>query len=324
MNQNMPKPQTKKSATLWIGDLEPEVDEKYLYSVFAINHVVKSIKLYKDKLTNGRVNYAFVEFESIDVAEKVLNSFNGNPKPGYAKPFKINWGTPKTKRDNNSAAKFTNPQIGAKFTNPQMNPNFFKTIQNQFYSPYFLPQQNNILSETPQIPMIPLNHPMLFPNTFHDKAVALPEKKSIANKNTIYVGDIDDKVEIADLLSFFKNKYPSVSNVKLVKDAVTKKKKGYGFVTFGDQNEADRAISEMNGTILMGKKIKTNKSFTKNSLKTHQNEINNKALFYPTMMVPKMIPEGYVPMINPMVIDKMMTPQNGKNILNKKKKKKKK
>jgi RNA recognition motif-containing protein len=44
---------------------------------------------------------------------------------------------------------------------------------------------------------------------------------------------------------------------KIIVDPVNKTSKGYGFVKFSDQNEAQRAVSEMNGKYLNGKSIKT-------------------------------------------------------------------
>ena len=45
----------RKCNTLWIGDLELEVDEKYLFDVFDKDYKVLSIHVYKDRLTNGKV-----------------------------------------------------------------------------------------------------------------------------------------------------------------------------------------------------------------------------------------------------------------------------
>ena len=46
----------RKCNTLWIGDLETTVDEKYLYNIFGQDFTIQSIHVYKDKITNGKVN----------------------------------------------------------------------------------------------------------------------------------------------------------------------------------------------------------------------------------------------------------------------------
>ncbi|WCJ36902.1 Polyadenylate-binding protein RBP47B' [Euphorbia peplus] len=45
----------------------------------------------------------------------------------------------------------------------------------------------------------------------------------------------------------FRANYPSVRGAKVVTDPNTGRSKGYGFVKFGDENERNRAMSEMNG-----------------------------------------------------------------------------
>ena len=50
----------RKCNTLWIGDLEKNVDESYLQNIFGVEYKITSIHVYKDKLTNGKVNKIFV------------------------------------------------------------------------------------------------------------------------------------------------------------------------------------------------------------------------------------------------------------------------
>lgn len=45
----------RKCNTLWIGDLEKNVDESYLQNIFGEDYKIVSVHVYKDKLTNGKV-----------------------------------------------------------------------------------------------------------------------------------------------------------------------------------------------------------------------------------------------------------------------------
>ena len=58
------------------------------------------------------------------------------------------------------------------------------------------------------------------------------------------------------LKEFFFKFYSSVSSTKIVVDPKTRVSKGYGFVRFKDQNEANRALTEMNGKYILSKPIK--------------------------------------------------------------------
>ena len=80
---------------------------------------------------------------------------------------------------------------------------------------------------------------------------------------SIYIGDLDESCEQNDLTEFFQRKFRSVVGAKVIKDYATKKNKGFGFVHFEDGNEAEHAITEMNGVVFRGKRIKTGRSFAK-------------------------------------------------------------
>jgi RNA recognition motif-containing protein len=88
------------------------------------------------------------------------------------------------------------------------------------------------------------------------------------NEFSIYVCELDASVNNIILRDFFKEKYPSVIDAKIIIDPSTKISKGYGFVKFSDKNESERAIKEMNGKLIQGKAMKTgNASYKKNDKK---------------------------------------------------------
>jgi len=65
------------------------------------------------------------------------------------------------------------------------------------------------------------------------------------------------------LKEVFEKLYPSVASAKLIVDPISKQSKGYGFVKFGDYNESQKAIMEMNGKYILNKAIKTNQAVWK-------------------------------------------------------------
>lgn len=68
-----------------------------------------------------------------------------------------------------------------------------------------------------------------------------------ASDLSIFVGDLAADVTDALLHETFVSKYPSVKAAKVVIDANSGRSKGYGFVRFGDDNERNQAMTEMNG-----------------------------------------------------------------------------
>ncbi|KAG8389012.1 hypothetical protein BUALT_Bualt02G0185100 [Buddleja alternifolia] len=77
--------------TLWIGDLPYWADESYLRGWFSHTGEVLSIKVIRNKLTGQPEGYGFVEFTSHQVAESILQSYNGTQIPGTELTFRLNW-----------------------------------------------------------------------------------------------------------------------------------------------------------------------------------------------------------------------------------------
>ena len=95
------------------------------------------------------------------------------------------------------------------------------------------------------------------------------------NEFSIYVCELDASVTNDILRDFFKEKYKSVIDAKIIIDPSTKISKGYGFVKFSDKSESERAINEMNGKSIKGKPMKTgNASYKKNEKKQNNSNIN--------------------------------------------------
>ncbi|HNW50630.1 MAG TPA: hypothetical protein PKH79_06075 [Prolixibacteraceae bacterium] len=75
----------------------------------------------------------------------------------------------------------------------------------------------------------------------------------------IYVGNLDFKVDGNDLKGIFEE-YGVVSASSIVTDKFSGRSKGFGFVTMENQNEALRAIGELNGAILEERKMVVNEA----------------------------------------------------------------
>jgi len=86
-------PSVTSSKTLWIGEIDGWMDEKFLTKVFSDYAIVKNVKVIRDKITGMHQGYGFVEFESAEVANYVLETCNGNFIPNSNRIFKLNWAT---------------------------------------------------------------------------------------------------------------------------------------------------------------------------------------------------------------------------------------
>lgn len=75
----------------------------------------------------------------------------------------------------------------------------------------------------------------------------------------IYVGNLDFKVNDNDLEGIFEE-FGTVSSVNIITDKFSGKSKGFGFVTMDDQDEANKAIKELNGATYENRKLIVNEA----------------------------------------------------------------
>ena len=79
------------SRTLWMGDLEPWMDENFIASLFAGIGSPVTVKVIRDKNSSLPVGYGFVDFVSHEVADTVLHAYSSLPIPNTEHTFKLNW-----------------------------------------------------------------------------------------------------------------------------------------------------------------------------------------------------------------------------------------
>ncbi len=104
-------------------------------------------------------------------------------------------------------------------------------------------------------------------------------KLNWANKNfdkfkSAYISNIPLEVKDSDLFNFFKKKYPSVIHATIIRE--NNGKKNYGFVYFTNDEEYNKCLSEMNGTIFFKSiiKVKERKKKTIEEKKTYDFGLN--------------------------------------------------
>src|SRR5579871_2122788 len=75
----------------------------------------------------------------------------------------------------------------------------------------------------------------------------------------IYVGNLSWQMTDEDLRNLFEQ-HGAVASAKIVKDKVSGRSKGFGFVEMEDANEAQQAITSLYDSEVMGRKIIVNES----------------------------------------------------------------
>ncbi|HOF85993.1 MAG TPA: RNA-binding protein [Treponemataceae bacterium] len=78
----------------------------------------------------------------------------------------------------------------------------------------------------------------------------------------IYVGNLSYDTNESGLRSAFES-FGTVASVNVITDRDTGSSKGFGFVEMGTDEEAQAAISSLNGSSLDGRQIKVNEAMDK-------------------------------------------------------------
>ncbi|MCO5557664.1 hypothetical protein L7F22_011233 [Adiantum nelumboides] len=88
-------------------------------------------------------------------------------------------------------------------------------------------------------------------------AYASGQREDTSGHFNVFVGDLGADVTDATLFTFFSI-YPSCSDARVMWDQRTGRSRGFGFVSFRNQQEAEKAITEMTGKWLGSRAIRCN------------------------------------------------------------------
>lgn len=81
---------------------------------------------------------------------------------------------------------------------------------------------------------------------------------------TIYVGNLSYEADEQAINQLFA-KFGEVSSVKIIKDTITGRSKGFAFVEMADESISKRAIAELNETEFLSRNIVVNEARPKTS-----------------------------------------------------------
>eukprot|EP00128_Syssomonas_multiformis_P010022 Colp12_sorted_trinity150504_noHs@19088 len=180
---------TDGPTNLYVGNLDPRINEHVLSEVFRTVGPIKGCKIIRDPTGVHPFPYGFVEFLDHPTALQAMQTLNGHRI--FATEVKVNWASgPK--------------QPAQQVMQPQQQPQDFGA-----------------------------NGPF-----------------------QIFVGDLSPEITEVNLRSAFAA-YGMVSDAKVMYDPQSGNSRGYGFVTFVNKEDAERAVAEMNGRWLGNRAIRT-------------------------------------------------------------------
>ncbi|KAL2009315.1 hypothetical protein VTN00DRAFT_7509 [Thermoascus crustaceus] len=184
-----PVPPQEGKTTLWMGELEPWIDENFIRNLWFQMGEQVNVKMIRDKFSGSNAGYCFVDFSSPAAAAKAL-TLNGTPIPNTNRPFKLNWAS------GGGLADRSRDDRGPEYS--------------------------------------------------------------------IFVGDLGPEVNEYVLVSLFQSRFPSCKSAKIMTDPISGMSRGYGFVRFSDENDQQRALSEMQGVYCGNRPMRISTATPKN------------------------------------------------------------
>jgi RNA recognition motif-containing protein len=84
--------------------------------------------------------------------------------------------------------------------------------------------------------------------------------------NKIFIGGLNYEITEKDLEATF-SKFGTIINIRIVRDQETNSSKGFGFITFSSDSEANASLT-MNGATMLNRAIGVKIAFNKRASKT--------------------------------------------------------
>ncbi|KAF6100499.1 poly(A) binding protein cytoplasmic 1 [Phyllostomus discolor] len=219
-------------ASLYVGDLHPDVTEAMLYEKFSPAGPILSIRVCRDMITRRSLGYAYVNFQQPADAERALDTMNFDVIKG--KPVRIMWSQRDPSLRKSGVVCDENGSKGYGFVH----------FETQEAAERAIEKMNGML----------LNDRKVFVGRFKSRKEREAELGARAKEFTnVYIKNFGEDMDDERLKDLFGKFGPALS-VKVMTDE-NGKSKGFGFVSFERHEDAQKAVDEMNGKELNGKQI---------------------------------------------------------------------
>ncbi|XP_072266927.1 polyadenylate-binding protein 1 [Pyxicephalus adspersus] len=251
-------------ASLYVGDLHPDVTEAMLYEKFSPAGPILSIRVCRDMITRRSLGYAYVNFQQPADAERALDTMNFDVIKG--KPVRIMWSQRDPSLRKSGVGNIFIKNLDKSIDNKALYDTFsafgnilsckvvcdengskgygFVHFETQEAAERAIDKMNGML----------LNDRKVFVGRFKSRKEREAELGARAKEFTnVYIKNFGEDMDDERLKELF-GKYGPALSVKVMTDD-SGKSKGFGFVSFERHEDAQKAVDEMNGKDMNGKAI---------------------------------------------------------------------
>lgn len=259
----MAAPNVFASASLYVGDLNPDVTEANLFENFNSVGAVASIRVCRDAITRRSLGYAYVNFHTVQDAERAIDQLNNQPIKG--RPCRIMWSQRDPSLRKSGKGNVFIKNLDKDIDHKALFDTFsqFGTIlsckielddKNESKGYGYIQFQSNEAAEKAidKVNGKMLNGKKVFVGSF------IPRKERIAQNSSksftnIFVKNLDEAIDEEKLKEMFSS-YGEIKSVAVMRNEEGKSK-GFGFVNFAEPEQAQKAVEEQNDKEIEGKTL---------------------------------------------------------------------
>ncbi|XP_053436733.1 polyadenylate-binding protein 1-like isoform X2 [Nycticebus coucang] len=259
-----PSASSDSMASLYVGDLHPDVTEAMLYEKFSPAGTILSIRICKDMITRRSLGYGYVNFQQPADAERALDTMNFEVIKG--KPVRIMWSQRDPSLRKSGVGNIFIKRLDKSIDNKALYDTFsaFGNILSckvvcdekgsKGYGFVHFETQEAAEKAIEKMNGMRLNQRKVFVGQFKSRQKREAELRAKAKEFTnVYIKNFRENVD-EDFLKFHFGKFGPAVSVKVMTDESGKSKR-FGFVSFERHEDAQKAVNEMNGKFFYGSRI---------------------------------------------------------------------
>ncbi|XP_061487421.1 polyadenylate-binding protein 1-like isoform X2 [Rhineura floridana] len=251
-------------ASLYVGDLHPDVTEAMLYEKFSPAGPIMSIRVCRDVATRRSLGYAYINFQQPADAERALDTMNFEVIKG--RPIRIMWSQRDPGLRKSGVGNIFIKNLDDSIDNKALYDTFsaFGNIlsckvvcdENGSRGYGFVHFETHEAANRAIDTMngMLLNDRKVFVGHFKSRREREAEYGARAMEFTnVYIKNFGDDMNDGRLQEIF-SKFGKTLSVKVMMDNASRSK-GFGFVNFEKHEDARKAVEDMNGTEINGRMV---------------------------------------------------------------------
>ncbi|XP_033120467.1 polyadenylate-binding protein 4-like isoform X2 [Anneissia japonica] len=249
-------------ASLYVGDLNPNVTEAMLFKKFSTAGTILSIRVCRDIITRRSLGYAYVNFQQAADAERAIENMNFVPINGQSILVKWSQRDPTLRRSGKGNVFIKN--LDKSIDNKTLHDTFsaFGNIlsckiqcnennESKGYGFVHFETEDAASEAISKVNGMLLNGKKVYVGDFishKDRDAEMGDKmKSYTN---LFVKNLGEEISDEQLMEMF-SKYGKIVSAKVMRD--NGESCGFGFVCFEDHEAASKAIQDLNNVNVDGR-----------------------------------------------------------------------